>query len=384
MNSSIPFGKPNLSEEELLGVSKVLNSGILVHGEYTKKFEEAFAIRANVKNAVSVSSCTAGLHLSLFVNNIGPGDRVAVPAMTHVSTAHVIELQRATPVFIDVKKETGNMDPELLSDEIKKGPLKAIMPVHYLGLACEMDEINNLAKESNAIVIEDCALSLDGTYKGTKTGALGDCGCFSFYPVKHMTTIEGGIVTTNNDDLAKKIRKARAFGYNKELGARSRAGLYDVDKLGFNYRMNEVEAMVGLVQIKKLDNSLKIRERNYQIINSYLDRCEEIYIFPNEINHSKSSYYCLNIVFKNSKNNYRDKLQDFLKQLNIGTSIHYPSAVPLFSYYKKKYNYKVEDFPVSNFIGNNTLSIPLAKHITEDDANKIGNSIYNFLKGKRS
>ena len=182
-----------------------------------KKFEEAFASRANVKNAIAVSSCTAGLHLSLFVNNIGPGDRVAVPAMTHVSTAHVIELQRATPVFIDVKKETGNMDPELLSNEIKKEPLKAIMPVHYLGLACEMDEINKLANESNSIVIEDCALSLDGTYKGIKTGALGDCGCFSFYPVKHMTTIEGGIVTTNNDDLAKELEKQEPLVTTKNL-----------------------------------------------------------------------------------------------------------------------------------------------------------------------
>ena len=137
--------------------------------------------------------------------------------MTHVSTAHVIELQRATPVFIDVKKETGNMDPNLLRDELKNGPFKAIMPVHYLGLACEMDEINKVANESNALVIEDCALSLDGTYKDRKTGSLRDCGCFSFYPVKHMTTIEGGMVTTNDDDLAKKS-KARAFGYNKELG----------------------------------------------------------------------------------------------------------------------------------------------------------------------
>ena len=125
------------------------------------------------------------------------------------------------------------------------------MPVHYLGLPCEMDKILNIADESNALV-EDCALSLDGEYGGEKTGSIGDCGCFSFYPVKHMTTIEGGMVTTNNDELAQKIRKARAFGYNKELGERTRPGIYDVDKLGFNYRMNEVEA-VYFKSIRKIE-----------------------------------------------------------------------------------------------------------------------------------
>ena len=379
MDKSIPFGKPNICEKELIGINKVLNSGILVHGEYTKKFEEAFAKRANVRNAIAVSSCTAGLHLSLFVNEIGPGDRVAVPAMTHVSTAHVIELQGATPVFIDVKKETGNLNPDLLNKELKEGPFKAIMPVHYLGLPCEMDKINEIAKRSNAFVIEDCALSLDGTFKGKKSGSLGNCGCFSFYPVKHMTTIEGGMVTTNDDQFAKEIRKARAFGYNKQLGDRTRPGLYDVDKLGFNYRMNEIEAVIGLVQMDKLNDSLKIRARNYKIIKSYLENFEDIFIFPDKFLDSVSSYYCLNLVFNQNKK-LRNLLQDYLKSINIGTSIHYPSAVPLFSYYKSKYNYISKDFPVANFIAENTLSLPLAPHINNEDAKRIGSSIKSFIK----
>ena len=380
MINNIPFGKPNITEKEIEGIIKVMESGILVHGNVTKNFEEAFAKRIGVKNSVSVSSCTAGLHLSLFVNNIGPGDRVAVPAMTHVSTAHVIELQGAMPVFIDVEKDTGNMNSDLLYDEFKNGSFKAIMPVHYLGLPCEMDKILNIADESNAIVIEDCALSLDGEYSGQKTGSIGDCGCFSFYPVKHMTTIEGGMVTTNNDDLAKKIRKARAFGYNKELGERTRPGIYDVDKLGFNYRMNEVEAVVGLNQLEKLNSSLNKRKRNYEIIKSYLVNNPNLFIFPDKTQNAVSSYYCMNIILYNPEKDIRNKLQDFLKKLNIGTSIHYPSAVPMFSYYREKYNFKSGDYPIAQMIGEKTLSIPLAPHVTEENANEIGKNISAFIK----
>ena len=380
MSQQIPFGKPNITEKEIQGILTVMESGILVHGNVTKNFEEAFSKRIGVKNAVSVSSCTAGLHLSLFVNNIGPGDRVAVPAMTHVSTAHVIELQGAIPIFIDVKKETGNMDPELLYNEFKNGSFSAIMPVHYLGLPCEMDKILNIADESNALVIEDCALSLDGEYGGKKTGSIGDCGCFSFYPVKHMTTIEGGMVTTNNDELAKKIRKARAFGYNKELGERTRPGIYDVDKLGFNYRMNEVEAVVGLNQLEKLNDSLKKRKTNYEIIQSYLEENTNLFIFPKESQKSVSSYYCMNIILNGYETYIREKLQDYLKKLKIGTSIHYPSAVPLFSYYKEKYNFKSGDYPIAEMIGEKTLSIPLAPHVSEENAHTIGKSIYEFIK----
>ena len=380
MYKSIPFGKPNINNLEIDAITKVMESGILVHGDYTKKFEDAFAERIGTKNAIAVSSCTAGLHLSLFVNNINNGDKVAVPAMTHVSTAHVVELQGATPIFIDVEPNTGNMNPSLLKKALNENTIKAIMPVHYLGLPCEMEEINNLSKINNAIVIEDCALSLDGKYNGKQTGSLGECGCFSFYPVKHMTSIEGGMVTTDNDDLSRKIKKARAFGYNKELGERTRPGIYDVDKLGFNYRMNEVEAAVGLHQIKKLDNSLKKRKQNYKIIKSYLSKFDDLFYFPDNVGASESSYYCINIILNKKIENLRNLLQDYLKENKIGTSIHYPSAVPLFTYNKKKYGYKAGDFPVAENIGFNTLSLPLAQHVSEEDAHRIGLYIAKFIK----
>ena len=205
----------------------------------TPAFEEAFAERIGTRHAIAVASCTAGMHLTLFVREIGRGHKIAVPAMTHVATAHCVELAGATPVFVDVDPKTGNMCPDQL--DAVADPLSVIMPVHYLGLTCEMDRIQATADRHGAFILEDCAVAMDAQYKGRKAGNLGLAGSFSFYPVKHMTSIEGGMVTTNDDHLAEQLRKRRAFGYNKALGERSRPGLYDVDELGFNYRMSEIE-----------------------------------------------------------------------------------------------------------------------------------------------
>tara|TARA_B100000965_G_C19599120_1_gene761651 strand:- start:2875 stop:4017 length:1143 start_codon:yes stop_codon:yes gene_type:complete len=380
MSDFIPFGKPILNEEELNSVNEVLQSGILVHGKFTNNFETKFAQRNGSKHAIAVSSCTAGMHLGLFISGIGRGAKVAVPAMTHVATAHVVELQGAQPVFIDVDPKTGNMSTTKLQEASKLVNLDAIIPVHYLGLPCDMDEINNIASKNNSLVIEDCALSLDAEYKNKKTGSLADLGSFSFYPVKHITSIEGGMVTTDNDEIATKIRKSRAFGYNKSLGERTRPGLYDVDSLGFNYRMNEVEAAVGLNQLNKIDQFIKLRERNFKILQEKVSSIPGITTFPSEFKGSKSSYYCFNFVLPENEENKRNELQDSLKDLGIGTSIHYPSAVPMFEYYRNKYGYNSGDFPVSEWLAANTLSIGIAPHVSEENAIYIANNIYQLLK----
>ena len=343
-------------------------------------FEKKFAERNGSKYAIAVSSCTAGMHLGLFISGIGRGAKVAVPAMTHVATAHVVELQGAQPVFIDVDPKTGNMSTKKLQEASKLVNFDAIIPVHYLGLPCDMDEINNIASNNNSLVIEDCALSLDAQYKDKKTGSLGDLGSFSFYPVKHITSIEGGMVTTDNDEIAAKIKKCRAFGYNKSLGERTRPGLYDVDSLGFNYRMNEVEAAVGLNQLNKIDEFIRLRERNFKILDEKISSIPGITTFPSDLKGAKSSFYCFNFVLPENSEIKRNDLQDSLKELRIGTSIHYPSAVPMFEYYRKKYGYKPGDFPVSEWLAANTLSIGIAPHVSEENAIYIANNIYNLLK----
>ena len=167
------------------------------------------------------------------------------------------------------------------------------------------------------------------------------------------------MVTTNNKYLAEQIRKKKAFGYNKSLGERTRAGQYDVDALGFNYRMNEIEAAVGLCQLERLDKHLKIREKNFDVLNKKLKKKNNIKLFPKKLGKSNSSFYCFNIVIKKNSKIDRDTIQDKLKEIGIGSSIHYPRAVPLFTYYSKKYNYKKGDFPNAEFFGNNTISLPI-------------------------
>lgn len=363
----IPFGRPYIGDEEIAAVTDVLRSGTLVHGAQTHAFEAAFAERVGVRHAIAVSSCTAGLHLALFVRGIGPGNRVVVPAMTHVATAHVVELQGATPVFVDVDPATGNLDVEALAAVADDG-VDVIMPVHYLGLPCDMRAIDEIARKTGAMVIEDCALAVGATYDGRAAGALGDCGSFSFYPVKHLTSIEGGMVTTDDDELAANIRKRRAFGYNRDLTQRTRPGIYDVDALGYNYRMNEVEAAVGVVQLGRLDGWLAQRERNHAVIAAALAEVDGVTVFPTVDGAARSSHYCLNIVLPRDGSINRDAVQDGLTDRGIGTSIHYPSAVPMFTYYRERYGYRPGQFPVAEWLGSQTISLPVGPHLGEDGA----------------
>ena len=371
-DTPIPFGKPQLDADAFDAVRSVLESGMLVHGTVTPAFEAAFAQRIGAAEAVAVASCTAGLHLTLFTRNIGPGDRVAVPAMTHVATAHSVELVGAQPVFIDVDPATGNMDPAAL--EAVDGPLAAIMPVHYLGLPCDMDRIHAVAQAKGAFVLEDCALAVDATWGDQKAGTLGLAGSFSFYPVKHMTSIEGGMVTTNDPALAHDLRRRRAFGYNRALGERTRPGLYDVDILGMNYRMSEVEAAVGLAQIARLDDFMADRSRNDAALRAILSRIDGLTLFPDRHGKATSSHYCINAVLPRDGSVSRDRVVDGLNARKIGSSVHYPGPVPLFTYYSQKYGYKAGQFPVAEWLADQTISLPVGPHLTKGDAERVGNA----------
>lgn len=368
----IPFGRPQLDDTAFDAVRTVLESGQLVHGKTTVAFEEAFADRMGAAEAVAVSSCSSGLYLILFANGIGRGDRVAVPAMTHVATSHSVELLGAEPVFVDVDPETGNMDPAAL--ERVDGRLSAVIPVHYLGLPCDMDAIHRLADAKGAFVMEDCALAPDATYGERKAGTLGIAGSFSFYPVKHMTSIEGGMVTTDDPELGAALRKRRAFGYNRMLGERARPGVYDVDALGFNFRMSEVEAAVGLSQLARLDDFQAARAANDAILRERLTNLDGITLFPNIHGKARSCHYCLNAVLPRDGSVSRDAVVDGLKDREIGSSIHYPGPVPLFTYYREKYGYRDGDFPVAEWLAAQTISLPVGPHLGPGDAERVAES----------
>ncbi len=366
----IPFGRPMLDAAEIDAVSQVLSGTQLVHGPVSKAFEEAFAKRIGAARAVSLSSCTAGLHLALFATEIGEGDEVIVPAMTHVATAHAVEFCRAKPVFVDVEPDTGNMDADAVEDAAGRNT-KAIMPVHYLGLPCDMDRLCGIAKRLDALVVEDCALAVDATYDGRKAGTLGDVGCFSFYPVKHMTTLEGGMATSNNEALADAIAKRKAFGYDRMLGERKVPGVYDVDALGYNYRMNEAQAAVGLSQLKKLDAFQEARAANFAALKAALSELEEVSIFEPRKGKAVSSHYCLNAVLPVDGSLDRAAVIENLNADGIGTSVHYPRPVPAMKYYAERYGYTPGQYPVSEWLAEQTISLPVGPHLAAGDPERI-------------
>lgn len=382
-NHPIPFGRPLLDAEEIEAVTRVLSGPTLVHGPVSHAFEQRFAERIGSRHAVSLSSCTAGLHLSLLVKGVGPGDAVAVPAMTHVATAHAVEFCGARPRFVDVEADSGNIDPEDLAAAVTP-ELKAIMVVHYLGLPCDMDRILALAEKAGAFVVEDCALAVDATYGGAKAGTLGLTGCFSFYPIKHMTTVEGGMVTTDDEDVATAIAQRKAFGYDRALGQRAKPGIYDVTALGYNYRMSEVQAAVGLAQLGKLDAFQRARAENHRILKSALAELDEITVFEPLKGKAVSSHYCLNAVLPRDRSVARDRVVASLKEAGVGTSVHYPRAVPLMTYYRDKYGYREGQFPVAEWLAEQTISLPVGPHLKEGDALRIAEAFKEAVRRARA
>ncbi len=250
----------------------VLAGPILVHGPRAVKFEEDFAAFVGAPHAVSVSSCTAGMHLVWFTLGLGPGDEVIVPAQTHTATAHAVELTGARAVFVDVDRDTGNID--LAAFEAAITPrTRAVAAVHFLGMPVDMPKLVEIAKRRGLFVLEDCALAFGTRLGGTHAGLFGEVGVFSFYPVKHITTAEGGMIVTRDADLAARLKLRKAFGVDRSHAERKIPGTYDVIALGFNYRMSELHAAIGIEQVKKLPRFLEQRERNYRALSEALARC---------------------------------------------------------------------------------------------------------------
>jgi len=367
MMRNIPFGRPMIDEAEKNTVIEVLSNPILVHGPRSKDFEKKFAEYVKAPSAVSVSSCTAALHLSYFYFGLCDGDEVIVPAQTHTATAHAVELIGATPVFVDSEKETGNIDIDQIEFAITNRT-KAISIVHYLGMPVDMDKITAIAKRYGLFVVEDCALAVGTYYHGVHAGLHGDVGCFSFYPIKHMTTAEGGMLITKHKKMAERIERQRAFGVDRHhAGERKIPGVYDVTQLGFNYRMSEVHAAIGIEQIKKIDIFLERRKKNYKTLTAGLNEIDEISLFKSTFDNFESSYYCQTALLNDSIVFKRFEIVNYLKQNGIGTSVYYPRAVPQMTYYRNKYGYMENSHPVAEWISNSSIALPVGPHLDQED-----------------
>jgi len=377
----IPFGKPIVGKKEFAAVSNVLKTGKYVHGPKSAEFEKNFRKFTKSKYAISVSSCTAGMHLFYFALGLKPLDEVILPAQTHVATAHAIELTGAKPVFVDSEIKTGNIDINQIKKAITN-KTKAIVVVHYLGVPVDMPKVMSIAKKYKLFVLEDCALSLGAKVDNVHTGLHGHAGVFSFYPVKHITTAEGGMVITNNKNLANKIKLQKAFGVNRNYNERKIPGLYDAIDLGFNYRMSELHASIGIEQMKKIPFFLEKRFENHREISKLLDQLDSAIILPAPNNRLKSSHYCLCVILNKSIAKHRAKIMNKLTKKGIGSSIYYPHPVPRLSYYKKKYSFNDRKFINASRISDCSIALPVGPHLSKKDMKVIAKQLISAIKSQ--
>ncbi|MEM3434417.1 MAG: DegT/DnrJ/EryC1/StrS aminotransferase family protein [Candidatus Methanomethyliaceae archaeon] len=364
------FGSPLIGEEEINEVVDTLRSGWLGTGPKVQRFEEDFRRYIGCRHAIAVNSCTAGLHLALDVLGIGEGDEVITTPITFAATANVIVHRRARPIFVDVDRETQNIDPNRIEDAITPRT-RAIIPVHMAGRPCDMDAIIDIAQRHNLFVIEDAAHAVEAIYKGQKIGNIGHVTVFSFYVTKNVCTGEGGMITTNNDDWAEEMRIKRLHGISRDAWKRySAEGFQPYETLypGYKYNMMDIQAALGIHQLARVEENLKIRERYWQMYDEVFADIPEIFTpskeLPPNSRHARHLYTILLDIDRLRIS--RNQFIEALKAENIGTGIHF-TALHLHKYYRETFGYKPGDFPNAEWIGERTVSLPLSPKLIPED-----------------
>lgn len=378
----IPFARPWITDAERKAVEQVLHGHILTHGDRCREFQEAFAdFVGDGARCVAVSSCGAALHLAYLGMDLGPGDEVVVPAMTHVATAHAVELTGARAVFADVDPATGNVDPGAVEEAITERT-RALSMVHYLGIPGPMDTLTDLAADRDLALVEDCALAVGTRLDGTHAGLFGDIGCFSFYPAKHLTTGEGGMLVTRDEGTAKQARRMMGFGVDKTHDERDIPGLYDVTAVGQNYRLSELHAALGAVQMERIDQILDRRRSHFEQLKARLADADGVRVLdvdPDRRPGAESSHYCLATILEDGSVD-RDRMLVRLKEAGVGCSVHYPHPVPRLAHYRERTGYEPGAFPGAETLADRSIALPVGPHLDEGDPDRIADTFLGLLK----
>ena len=366
------FGSPLIAEDEIAEVVATLRSGWIGTGPRVTQFEEMMKEYTGAQYAVAVSSCTAALHLSLLVLGIGPGDEVVTTPMTFAATANAIIHAGARPTFVDVDRETMLMDPEKIKAAITPRT-KAILPVHLAGRPCAMDQIREIARQHGLFVIVDAAHCIERRYRRFKRGKISDLTCFCFYVAKNLTTAEGGMVLTNNPALVEKLRALALHGmdvhaYNRfgDRGYRH----YQVVEPGYKYNMTDIQAALGIHQLRRLEASW---ERRNEIWAEYQRAFSDLPIHlppPDEPGTRHARHLYTVIVDEGECGKERDQLLEYFKQNKIGVGVHY-TPVHLHPYYRRTFGYQEGSFPHAEWIGRGTISLPLSAKLTDEDVDDV-------------
>jgi UDP-4-amino-4,6-dideoxy-N-acetyl-beta-L-altrosamine transaminase len=377
----LPYGKQWITEEDIQKVDEVLRSDWITTGPVLRKFETEFASFVKAKHAIAVSSGTAALHIAVSAAGIGKEDEVITTPMTFAATSNVVVMRGGKPVFADIKNDTFNIDSGEIKKKVTK-KTKAIIPVHFTGQPCDLDEIHEIAQENGQIVIEDAAHAVDSEYKGRKVGSISDLSVFSFHPVKNITTGEGGMVTTNNDQLAEQLEMYRNHGINKDANKRfgkEGSWFYEMQHLGLNYRLTDIQAALGLSQLKRISELQDRRRDIVKIYNKELGEIPEISI-PHVKDDVKHGWHLYIITIEPEMLKVdRNKIFEALRAENIGVNVHY-IPVHLHPYYKDLFGYKEGDYPVSEMIYSKIITLPLFPRMTDDDTFDVINAIKKVVQ----
>jgi UDP-4-amino-4,6-dideoxy-N-acetyl-beta-L-altrosamine transaminase len=359
----IPYGRHHIDKKDIEEVVKVLKSDWLTQGPMIEKFEKQVAKFCGAKYAVAVCNGTAALYLAYKVAGLKEGDEAITTPLTFAATSNMLCFCRAKPVFVDIKKDTLNIDSEKIEEKINK-KTKAIITVDFSGNPCDYENILKIAKKYKLLLIEDACHALGAEYKNRKIGSFADMTILSFHPVKHITTGEGGMILTNNKKFYEKLKTLRNHGIVKK--PEKGKWYYEIKEPSFNFRITDFQCALGLSQLKKLSGFLKRRREIAKIYNKHLAGVKDI-ILPQEEKFSKSAWHLYPVQVKSNK---RRNLFDFLQKNNIGVQVHY-MPLHLHPFYKKKFGYKKGDFPEAEKYYQRAITLPLFPKMTTIEINKI-------------
>jgi dTDP-4-amino-4,6-dideoxygalactose transaminase len=366
------FGAPLIGDAEINEVVDSMKKGWIGTGPKVARFQDMFAEYVGADYAVALNSCTAGLHLSMLVSGLGPGDEVITTPMTFCATANTVIHTGATPVFADCDRETQLIDPQRIEDAITPRT-RAIVPVHLAGRACDMDAISDIAQRHDLIVIEDAAHAIETVYKDRKIGNISHLTCFSFYVTKNIITGEGGMITTNNPDYADKIKMYGLHGMSRDAWKRfSDDGYkhYQVVFPGYKYNMMDIQAALGIHQMQHIDDWLVRRNEIWQRYNEAFADLPVGLPAPDDpdIVHARHLYTLM--IDEAVCGISRDAFMNKLHQMNIGTGVHY-IGVHLHPYYEDRFGLKPEDLPNATWLSERTVSLPLSPGLSDEDVEDV-------------
>jgi perosamine synthetase len=364
-DAMIPVNAPQIGKEEIKAVTKVLKSGTLTHGlgggPVVTKFEEAYAKFVKAKHAIAVNSGTAALHLALLGAGVKLGDEVILPSFTFVATAEIVVMAGAKPVFVDIDPDTYDISPKKIERAVTKRT-RAIIPVDLYGLPADMQPIREIADKHGLAVVEDSCQAHGATYKGKPVGALANAACWSFYVSKNMTTGEGGMVTTDSDELAENMRVIRSHGEKEK---------YKSSMLGHNYRMPEIEAAIGFEQLKKLPGFLARRRRNAKRLTSILGKTSKLQL-PIEPEGCRHSWYLYTVRIKGASAEKRDKIAGELREKGVGAGVYYVNPIHLMPYYLRFGKHGLLETEKAS---KQVLSLPVHPGVTPKQVDFIGDTV---------